>query len=75
MSEEINLRDTPLPLSFFEKKYGVSRVTLWRYRRSGLPAIGVGAKTFVRESEFIAYLERMNGKTAPSAFEPKTPTE
>ena len=28
--------DTPLPLNFFERKYQVSRCTLWRYRRAGL---------------------------------------
>jgi hypothetical protein len=59
-------KDTPLPLTFYEHKYGVSRVTLWRYRRAGLPAIGVGDKLFVRESDFVAFLERMNGKTVPA---------
>ena len=64
MNSPFDYRDTPLPLSYFETKYRLSRVTLWRYRRSGgLPAIGVGAKTFIRESDFVAFLERMNGKT------------
>ena len=67
MSTNFNLNDTPLPLPFYEKKYQVSRTSLWRYRRAGLPAIGVGAKTFIRESDFIAFLEKMNGKTVPSA--------
>ena len=58
-----NPADVPLPLSFFEKKYQVSRVTLWRYRRAGLPALGVGDKVFVRESDFVAFLQAMNGKT------------
>ena len=44
-------RDTPLPVSYFARKYNLSRVTLWRYRVAGLPAITVGAKTFIRESE------------------------
>ena len=57
-------RDTPLPLDYFERKYNVSRTTLWRYRRAGLPSIGVGAKTFIRESDFVAFLDRMNGRTA-----------
>ncbi len=56
-------KDTPLPLAFFVRKYGLSRVTLWRYRTAGLSAIGVGAKIFIRESDFIAFLERMNGQT------------
>ena len=60
-------KDTPLPVSFFERKYQLSRVTLWRYRRAGLPAVGVGAKTFIRESDFVAFLERMNGQTVSAA--------
>jgi excisionase family DNA binding protein len=60
-------RDCPLPVSYFERKYGLSRVTLWRYRRAGLPAVGVGAKTFIRESGFVAFLERMNGRTVSAA--------
>ena len=55
--------DTPLPLSYYGSKYHLSRTTLWRYRNAGLPAIDVGAKTFVRESDFVAFLERMNGQT------------
>ncbi len=62
-SPTFNPTDTPLPLDYYERKYSLSRVTLWRYRRAGLPAIGVGAKTFVRESDFIRFLERMNGQT------------
>ena len=62
-----DLRDVPLPLAYFEKKYGLSRVTIWRYRRNGLPAIGVGAKTFIRESDFVAFLEKMNGQTVSAA--------
>ena len=38
-------KDTPLPLDYFERKYHISRTTLWRYRKAGLPALGVGAKT------------------------------
>jgi hypothetical protein len=63
MTTNFNHRDTPLPISYFEAKYRLSRVTLWRYRRAGLPAIGVGAKTFIRESDFVAFLEKMNGQT------------
>jgi hypothetical protein len=63
MNTTFDYRDTPLPISYFETKYRLSRVTIWRYRRAGLPAIGVGAKTFIRESDFVAFLERMNGQT------------
>jgi hypothetical protein len=48
---------TPLPSDYFEKKYNLSRTTLWRYRRA------VGAKIFVKENDFVAFLERMNGQT------------
>jgi hypothetical protein len=63
MNEPFNHRDTPLPLDYYERKYGVSRTTLWRYRKAGLTAIGVGAKTFLRESDFVTFLEEMNGQT------------
>ena len=71
MSNAFDHRDTPLPLSYFEKKYGISRVTLWRYRRAGLPALGVGAKTFIREADFVGFLERMNGRTVSAAPNPE----
>lgn len=58
--------DPPLPPGFFGRKFQVSRVTLWRYRRAGLPALIVGKKVFIRESEFIEFLERMNGQTVPA---------
>lgn len=63
MGNSFDHRDTPLPVAYFERKYELSRVTIWRYRRGGLPAVGVGAKTFIRESDFVAFLERMNGQT------------
>ncbi len=58
--------DTALPPVFFRRKYDVSRTTFWRYRKAGLPAIEVGAKTFVRDSDFVAFLERLNGQTVPA---------
>ena len=63
MSTNFDHHDTPLPLSYFENRYNLSRTTLWRYRKAGLPAIGVGAKSFIKESDFVAFLERMNGRT------------
>lgn len=66
-------RDTPLPISYYERKYELSRVTLWRYRRAGLPAIGVGAKIFIRESDFVTFLQRMNGQAVNAVnLEPST---
>ena len=73
MSNHFDYRDTPLPLTYYEKKYGLSRTTLWRYRKSGLPTIGVGAKSFIKESEFVAFLERMNGQTVSAASSTTTP--
>lgn len=67
MSAPFDHRDTPLPLDYYERKYNVSRTTLWRYRKAGLPAVGVGAKCFVRESDFVSFLERMNGQTVSAA--------
>jgi hypothetical protein len=63
MSAPFDHRDTPLPLDYFERKYNVSRTTLWRYRKAGLAAVGVGAKCFVRESVFVSFLEKMNDQT------------
>ncbi len=63
MPTHFNPNDPPMPLPYFERKYGTSRTTLWRYRKAGLSAISVGAKSFVRESDFVAFLERMNGQT------------
>lgn len=60
-------RDVPLPLDYFERKYQLSRTTLWRYRRAGLHALGVGSKWFIKESDFCAFLERMNGQTISAA--------
>lgn len=68
MTTPFDHRDTPLPLDYFEHKYGISRTTLWRYRKAGLPAVGVGAKCFVRESDFVAFLEKMNGQTVSAAL-------
>lgn len=59
-----SIQDSPLPVPYYLKKYGLSRSTLWRYRKAGLATLTVGAKIFIRESEFISFLERMNGQTA-----------
>jgi len=67
MQTNFDPKDTPLPLDYYERKYHVSRTTLWRYRKAGLRAVTVGAKTFVRESEFLKWLESMNGQTVSAA--------
>ena len=48
---------------YFTQKYNTSRTTLWRYRKAGLPSISVGAKLFIRESDFVAFLQKMDGQT------------
>ncbi len=67
MNKPFDYQDTPLPQDYFERKYGTSRVSIWRYRRAGLPAIVVGHKVFIREKEFCEFLEKMNGTTVSSS--------
>lgn len=67
MNTPFDPKSTPLPIGYYERKYNLSRVTLWRYRRAGLPSIGVGDKVFIKESDFVAFLERMNGQTVSAA--------
>ena len=61
-----NPKDTPMPMAYLQRKYEFSRTTGWRYGRAGLPVIRVGSKVFCRESDFVAFLERMNGRTVPA---------
>jgi hypothetical protein len=63
MYKPFDYRDTPLPQRFFETKYAISKVTMWRYRRAGLPALVVGSKVFIKESDFVAFLERVHGQS------------
>lgn len=66
MKSPFDHHDVPMPIGYIEYKYGISLTTLWRYRRAGLTAIKVGAKVFIRESDLVAFLERLNGQTVPS---------
>jgi len=63
MSNNFDHRDTPLPHSYYKRQHDVSRVTLWRYRKAGLPAVEVGAKIWIKESDFLAFVQKMNGQT------------
>jgi len=75
MSTTFDHHDTPLPLDYYERKYGLSRTTLWRYRHDGLASLAVGAKIFVREADFIAFLKGRNGQTVnatPLKLAPKS---
>lgn len=67
MNTSFDHHDTPLPQDYFERKYGTSRVLIWRYRRAGLPAIVVGSKIFIKESDFVSFLQLMNGQTISAA--------
>ncbi len=67
MNTPFDHHSTPLPQDYFERKYGTSRVTIWRYRRAGLPAIVVGSKVFIREKASCEFLEKMNGQTVSAA--------
>jgi hypothetical protein len=65
--EPFDPQDPPLPLEFFQTRYQLSRTTLYRYRVAGLRAIGVGAKTFVRESDLVRFLTEMTRHRKTSA--------
>jgi len=67
MNAPFDHSQTPMPQDYFERKYRASRVTLWRYRRAGLPAIIVGRKVFIRENDFVSFLDKMHGRTASAA--------
>ncbi len=60
MLYHIDHHESPMPPDYYERKYGVSRTTLSRYRKAGLPALRVGAKIFIRDCDFVAFLRRMN---------------
>lgn len=66
MNTTFDPKDTPLPVAYFGRKYNLSRVTLWRYRRAGLPSLGVGDKVFIIEEDFVEFLRRWDGQTVPA---------
>lgn len=58
-------KDCPLPLDFFLRRYGLSRTTVWRWRKQGLPMLQVGAKIFCRESELVRFMETRSANRSP----------
>ena len=50
-------RDVPMPSNYVMAKYHLSRTTLWRWRRAGLPSQCVGGKLFVKEADVITFIE------------------
>ena len=62
-------KECPMPLDFFLNHYRISRTTAWRWRKRGLPTLRVGAKLFVREGDFLRFLE--NGGNLPRQDQPK----
>lgn len=57
-------RDVPMPAGYIMRKFGLSRTTLWRWRSSGLPSQGVGAKTFIKESDVVAFIAAQSAQSA-----------
>lgn len=56
--------DVPMPAGYIMQKFGLSRTTLWRWRSAGLPAQGVGAKIFIKESDVVAFIAAQSEKSA-----------
>ena len=52
--------EAPLPAMYIAKKFMLSRTTLWRWRKLGLPVQQVGAKQFIYESDVVAFISKMN---------------
>jgi hypothetical protein len=59
--------DCPMPLDFFLRRYDISRTTVWRWRKNGLPTLRVGAKIFCRESDFVHFMEMQSATSQGEA--------
>jgi hypothetical protein len=57
MTQAFHPKDCPMPLSFFLDRYDISSTTAWRWSKKGLPVLRVGAKLFIRESDWVRFLE------------------
>ena len=66
---------TPMPMSYLQRKFQFSRTTGWRYEIAGLQVIRVGNKVFCRESDFVLFLEKMNGQKVPATRAESTATK
>ncbi len=55
--------ECPLPADFIMKKFGLSRTSLWRWRKAGLPCQSVGAKLFLKESDVARFIAEQDAKT------------
>ncbi len=51
-----------MPASYILRKYEVSRTTLWRWRRAGLPVLQVGAKLFIKEGDIAQFIADQSAK-------------
>ena len=70
--------EIPLPAAYIQKKFGLSRTTLWRWRREGLPAQQVGDKLFIKQSDVTKFIAEQDAKakavTVPSNSDPLLPS-
>jgi hypothetical protein len=56
-------RDIPLPLSYYQRTYGASRTTFWRWEKQGLRILHVGGKRFIRPSDWVGFIEQQHANT------------
>ena len=57
-SKSGNRSDKYLTITETEKKYGISKTTLWRWSKDGyLPKVKLGGKCFSRESDITKLME------------------
>ena len=54
-------QDLPVPAPDLVKAGYVSRPTLWRMERAGLPTTRIGRRIFVRFSDLVAFREASPG--------------
>ena len=62
--------ESPLPVRYILEKFQLSRTTLWRWRKMGLPVQQVGDKQFILESDMVAFIDRMNAAPRRPKFAP-----
>lgn len=63
-TESFDPKNVPLPVSYYQTTYGVSRTSLWRMEtQQGLRILHVGGKRFIRPSDWNAFLENQHAKS------------